>query len=298
MRVGPPRLLFSTLVFASGPVFATIVATDKYDAGYSAGTQVEANDGTSINGGFGFTSQSIDDAFRANVTTSTQNLLYSSGELLIDGGPLALTLAGVGGVGANSNNLVSRSFDPQSGTVYFSFLLRTTNLSSEDDFIQLGLSDVTTAEPKISIGAAEATSGTPPMLFFVRVPTGTGNQAFTSSPQIKFEANTTYFLVGKASKTVAGGGYNQIDLFLNPSTLTEGTPTISKNVASATMTGVSNLIVRTARMESTDQYYVDDVTIGTTYADVVQVPEPTTPLLVVSAFVLLGLRRGPRRARL
>jgi hypothetical protein len=182
--------------------------------------------------------------------------------------------------------------------VYFGFLYRTNNLSTaSEDFLQIGFSDVATGEPKTSIGTGNnATGNPPPPGFFIRVPNGVPGSAPTG---VTLTEDTTYLVVGKFSKASGSGTYNRIDLYLNPDSATEpATPTLSREAAAGQgPPSISNLIVRTARLEAGDQYYIDNVAIGTTYADAV-VPEPASA--GVAAGAALGLltrrrRRTPRR---
>lgn len=283
------RLFACAASFLPLPLAAAPIAFENFES-YAAGVQLESgangSSGTGLNGGTGFTSAwNIDDAFKTNVTTVATSLIYSNGALTIDGGLIAARFVDA----ANSNQLFSRAFASQSDTVFFSFLYRTTNPSAtSEDFVQIGLSDVAAAEPKASVGSANtATGNTPPPQFFARVPNGgaTGQSSVTTLE------NTTYFVVAKIAKVSGSSTYNEVNLYLNPDSFSEpgtatATATSTAGTGAATM---SNFILRTARLEAGDSYLVDELRIGTTYADVI--PEPGTALLALGGLAVLAARR-------
>lgn len=263
---------------------AVVIASDNYES-YANGAQLNGQ-----TGGTGFSGAYVVDSTKLpNVTAASKSLTYAGGAVGSSGGANAVSLSGL----TDSVNLVSRPFTSQSATVYFSFLYNAgTGSQSNEDFLQFGLSDLTTGEPKSSVGSAGTAAGTVPVQFFVRVPNG-GTSAFSGSG-LTLAENTTYLLVGKASKVAGSSTYNQIDLYVNPTTLTEpATATATSTVAAGTGTAsVSNFILRTARTEAADSYFYDNLTIGTTYADVVSaVPEPAAAGLLGAAAVGLLCRR-------
>jgi hypothetical protein len=280
-------LVSIALLALVSPARATVIAWDNFES-YTAGSQLENSAGTGLNGGGGWTgAYNINDSFRTSVKVASLSLNYANGAVSMSGGQNVVKSSDA----ANSTELISRPFTSQTGTVYFSFLYRTNNPITSEDFLQIGLSDAATGEPKVSVGTANNTDSTPPSVFFVRVPTGQGNSSATS---IMLNPDHTYLVVGKASKVSSSGTYNQIDLFLDPNTLTESTPTSTRTVTanfSGTVSSLSNLIVRTARVDIGDIYYFDNFTIGDSYASVV--PEPSSLALVAGLAGLLCHR--PRR---
>jgi hypothetical protein len=268
---------------AAVPAQAAIVGQDTFES-YAAGSQLNGQ-----NGGSNFTGPYVvDSALLTNVTTVSQTLAYSNGTVANGGGSIAVQVLDA----ANSNNLISRPFASQSGTIYFSFLLRAgTGSLTNEDFLQLGLSDAATAEPKASVGIAGTTAGSLPEQFFARVPNA-GTSVFSGSSATVAEY-TTYMLVGKVSKAGGSTTYNQVDLYLNPSSGIE--PAVATATSTATAgsgaSTVSNFIFRAAREDPGDQFFVDNLRIGTTYADVVPVPEPAGAGLILVAGGLLCRRR-------
>ena len=117
---------------------------------------------------------------------------------------------------------------------------------------------------------------------------GTANGGDTTSSTTSAAQGGTYRLVGKLSKT-AGGNYNRVDLFINPTTATEPATPDATDTADSGVAALSVFGVRTFNFDDGDRYQFDDVTVGTTFADVAGVPEPTT--LALLALPALTRRR-------
>ena len=266
---------------------AVPIASDTFQS-YTPGTTVNGQ-----NGGSGFTSAYVSDN-PAAVNAATETLSYSSGTVSSVGGSqdLQVVPATTGTVsnagGGVDNGTLGRTFAAQSGPVYFSLLLRG-NVTSNNEFFQAGLSNATGGEPALSFGITGGTS-TAAATFFLRVP---GGNSTTSA--VPFNPNQTYLLVGKASVSGANGAnYDQIDLFVNPSSGTEPTtPTVTRTSSSG-LTSLSTLNFRTARFATGNVYSVDNVTLGTTYANVVSAPEPASAGLIALAGTGLLARRRRR----
>jgi len=262
---------------------AATVASDNFESYPTGGV-------TGQNGGTGFTSAYVSDNTAA-VNVAAESLSYSGGPVSSSGGSKDLQVSAAGtnlGASGVDNGTLGRTYAAQAGTVYFSLLLRT-NATANNEFFQVGLANSTGGEPALSIGASGASAAA--FDFFVRSPGGSQTTSTTV-----MNPNQTYFLVGKASKVSGSTTYNQIDLFVNPSTATEpATATVSRT-GDSTLASLSTLNVRTARFTAGDIFSVDNVTIGTTYADVVPVPEPAAAgLFALAGGVLLVRRRRTAR---
>ena len=283
MRVRIAILAGGLVLAMNAAAGAAGVAQDTFES-YTPGSQLNGQ-----NGGTGFTGPYVvDPNLLANVTVTTRALNYANGSVASNGGSNAVSIADA----ANSNNLISRPFTAQTGTVYYSFLLTSNSAGTEDDFFQVGLSGTATGEPPVSVGASFQTSpGAGPMQYYARVPAGAANASFGTTP-VNYNGTATNFLVAKVSKVNGSSTYNQVDLFVNPSSGTEPTATITRTAAADAAgepASLSNFIFRTARLDAGDLYTFDNLTIGTTYADVVPVPEPASAgLLALAATGLLA----------
>lgn len=264
---------------------AGIIAADDFES-YGIG-QLEPPSGSAPYGGSGWiASWNVLDTDRARVQVVARSMVYSAGTVYADGGSQALQL--LPGADSGSMLLLGRKIPTQTAPVYISFLLEAptvlgaTGGNTTDDFLQIGM-DTSFTNPRISGGI----SGASPQ-FFARTTTIATNTTYgaTVSP------TTTYLVVLKFS-----GGYNQTDVYLNPTSNVEGahTPTATRTGASG-MSSLTDLVFRTARHEDgLDWYYIDNVTVGSSFSDVVPVPEPAALGLALTAALAIGafvLRRG------
>jgi len=298
MRIVFPGLCFALIAVAIDPTRAALVATDGFES-YAAGSQLESgadgSPGTGLSGGSGFTgAYETDDLNKSHAVIAAQGLSYNAGSVQINGGANAASITGAITI---STDFLARSFPAQSDTLYLSFLLRGTQTSPDEDFLQIGFSGSATGEPPIAAGIAGAVANTLPDQFFIRMPALTANQTLLPSPT--FALDTTYLMVVKVSK-VGSGNFNQLDFFLNPTTLTEpGAATLTRFADSGVPTA-TNFRMRVARLDVGDSYLVDEVKIGTAYADVV-VPEPSLAMAGASGalvFSLFSRRRQGQQERL
>ncbi|HSI32486.1 MAG: PEP-CTERM sorting domain-containing protein [Phycisphaerae bacterium] len=279
-------LALAGILSVAQPAWGAVIAYDDFQS-YTPGAQFESGAGVGLSGGTGWAAAwNASDTNRAHSLVATQPMSYSAGAVTVsDGGSTALRFKDVA-----DNGLLGRTFDGiSSGPVYVSFLYRTTNPLTDEDFIQMGLSDALGAEPKASVGTQNGSST--PSVFFARVPNG----GTTNNSAVAFDPNTDFFVVAKFTKTTGSSGFNQVSLFVNPTTLTEpGAPTISGTSAANTGAATfSTFNIRTARIEVGDDYFIDRLVIADSYVDAIQAPEPGT-LGLSAAAGLLALRRRRR----
>lgn len=279
-------LVFSSIGGSARHGQAAILAADSFEA-YTAGATLNGNTGGSGFAGAYTIGNSITDPFpnlASRVTVVDKNLSYSSGSVFVDGGSKAVEIAGA----ANSNALIARSLaNPATGgPIYFSFLYQTS--STTEAFLQFGLHNSLTSEPNASIGVQGNSGG------------GLGDEAFfariggTNTYGSAIAADTTYFVVGKIS-AVSSSNYNRVELFFNPSSDIEGTPTLTAN-GTGSLSAFDSFVVRTARTDAGNFYYFDALTIGNTFADVVPIPEPATWVVLLSLPVLALVRIRRQRS--
>jgi hypothetical protein len=276
-----PGLLCLTLCPAAR---ATLIAYDGFE-NYTVNAALNTN-----TGGTGWSTNWSSATSVKAVATATP-ITYSSGALTINGGARAAEAADpVGNNGVALDNLASRSFATQTGTVYFSFLFRAESGGGADDFIQFALNNDTNITNSGSIGDLSNVGTT--ANFAARIGVASGGTSVNSSTSL---ANaTTFFLVGKISKT-SGGNYNRMQLFVNPTTLTEpGVVSATQNADSGT-SAISFFTMRISNLETTDQYRFDELRIGTTWGDVTAVPEPATYGMILGSLVMAAVVWSRRR---
>lgn len=279
--------------FAPLAAHAQLIAYDGFEE-YTAGVQFEdganGSPGVGLDGGFGWGgAYDVSNAFKSKVLAENRSaspVSYSNGEISIDGGVRALRVYD----NTNGTYLVSRSLSLGLTTVepvYFSFLFRTNNASPlpAQDFFQVGLDDGTSANPRASIGANTLLpTGTQPFRFFARTTTGAGNSTFDNSTDIL--AATTYLLVGHVSGTATN--FDQVDLFVNPSTLAEPSPSATFTLDSG-VASLDHLIIRTASLDNGDAYVIDELRVGYDYVSVI--PEQSSAALLLGGISILASRR-------
>jgi len=272
-----PVTALSCLVW-SGSARATLIAYDGFET-YTSGANLSGN-----TGGTGWATNWSAIATGVNVVTAGTPLAYNAGAIQVNGGTRAVSVSALD----TTDNVASRSFSAQSGTVYFSFLFRLAVGTSDNDFIQFSLNDNTLIANSGSIGdlsnVADANQ------FATRIGGLSGGTSVNSSTSVA--QATTYLLVGKISK-VSSTNYNRMELFINPTTTTE-TGVVATQNASAGISSISFFTVRVSNIEATDQYQFDELRIGTTWADVVPIPEPASWTALAGG---LGLLAGLFRRR-
>ena len=127
---------------------------------------------------------------------------------------------------------------------------------------------------------------------------GTGAPVTGASTGGQVVNGTDYFLVARMN--YAGGLFTSANMWLNPSAIDDvDTPS---GDASLTFTAsfanpISHIFFREAVLEADDVLRADEIRIGTTWGDVVPVPEPgSVTLLSLGAAALWIFRRSHRRA--
>ncbi len=250
----------AALGFASS-ANAALIAYEGFDYPQQTGLASSANTGT------GWTASWNSDSWRTN----------SSGFGEIGTGLTYSTLSTVGQAARNENNFNQsfRSFAPQAatGTYYISFLMQkdTTDANS------FGVSLFNGASEQNFMG--NANSGN----FSVA-----GQGAVVSSTAIT--ANATTFFVAR---------YNMVSgiahFWLDPSL--SGTPTDASAFNGAGGTSFTAFAFDSVRLGKfgDGSGYLDEIRIGTTYADIAPIPEPSTVALLfggLGALVLMRRRRA------
>ena len=127
---------------------------------------------------------------------------------------------------------------------------------------------------------------------------GTGTPVTGASTGGQLANGTDYFLVARMN--YAGGLFTSANMWLNPiatdDLITPGGDA-SLTFITAFANPVSHIFFREAVLDADDVLRADEIRIGTTWGDVVPVPEPgSVTLLSLGAAALLIFRRGHRRA--
>jgi PEP-CTERM motif len=269
----------------SVPSHADIVVSDNFD------TQ-DLGDLTGQDGGIGYSSvyQPTDTIFGDNVTPPTQTvvaggLTYTNGAVTIAGGSQSVDVTTTNGsVEAALTRELSVSLTGQ--TYYERVVLDPSALPNFFIYGPGTQESLNNAGTGVFSGSTAATLGN----YFNNTAFNFQNAGATTS------ANLT---VGAANLLVAefvwnGSEYKTVNLFLNPSSLTEGTPDATFSIP-GNSDGAQNLGSLTSlALANTDAtYQIDSFAIGTSYADVVTgavVPEPASyALTILGGLGLLGL---------
>lgn len=259
---------------------AALLAYEGFD--YTAGNVNGDNGGTGWSGAWTSSTSPV----YASVVTGT-TLGYTGGSISINGSGTALSITG-GGAGS-----LNRGFDGTDvgSEIYFSFLFQAV-AGSGNEFSHFYLSD--DADLNNSGGIGDFNTAANDSRFGVRINDGTNDTTTTSS--LSYTIGTTYLLVGRLSTDGTGGAAGEIDrveLWVNPTSLTLGTADATVNDAMGlTLADLDVFSTRFVNFASPDQILIDELRIGTDFASVVTVPEPSVGLLLLlGGTSLLALRR-------
>lgn len=210
-------------------------------------------------------------------------------------------------LGAARIQVVSSS--PTSGTYYYSGLLKVTALGGLNNVNGLFFASFNSAagagglpstgsalmrlrsDPndgtKFNVGVAKTTS------------TAAGVVQFSSTG---YDVGTTLFVVA-AYEFVTGGTQNDVAyMWINPDVSTFGTATPPSPTLTSAPSGINDLnllsvALRNVNTVGNPTILFDELRVGTSWADVTPIPEPTTAALLVFAAGLLLARERRRGAR-
>ena len=180
---------------------------------------------------------------------------------MIDGGAEAVDVTGT-----QNQPVVYRVLEsPQSSDFYVGYLLR---------LVSGAWTDTDTLSFHVSNGGGNITTlnfGVRGTTFMVRNGTGAplagdtfGAAAFDS----------TYYLVARVSKPAGSSTFDRMEVWLNPGLNSSNAPDAGLTLtASAGLSTISHVILRAAALEGTDTVRVDELRLGTTWADMIS-PAP------------------------
>ncbi len=259
-------LLLVLTLMATGTAQATLIAYDGF-SGYTDGNLNGQGQGTGwydnwATGGAGTTT-----------VTSAEGLTYDP--LLTQQG---LGTATVGG-SSEANAIRFTNTSMSSGTVYFSQLVQLRELPAGGGPIMVQLVGQAGSDRGIALHVGWVT--TPPNLIW-RVNVNDGSGSTAASTGITSTLDTT-FLVGRIDFD-ADGGNDKVSFYVNPDLDVE--PATADAVVTNRNIGAMNGY-RICVTQANHSMKVDEIRIGTTWADVTPIPEPGTLALLATG--LIGL---------
>ncbi len=268
----PNRLspLFGKLfvVAAVGCLFQNVQATVlfqegfNYTAGSSLGGNVNPGNSTAWNGG------------NAGLNIGSGNLTYPN---LPDQGGNDLSISN-----ATAGTSINTFANTTSGQIYYSFLLDVTTIDGANDYI-------TALNP----GSTVPGGGTDAINCYLytngKIGLRTAGEATVTSASA-LSLNTTYMVVLEYNFATTTAS-----LFLDP-TLGASQPTATLTLAgSGSVTAIDNVGFKA--QATTGDFLVDNLIVGTTWADVTPVATPEPSTFALAGLGLLGLVTRFRRVR-
>jgi len=242
-------LLFCAALALAGVATAAPIAYDDLEG--SALGQINLQ-----SGGTGFIEPNY---AKTNAMVVNGALSYSNGDIQCSGGTNCLRITN-----PDTQAVLTRAIGTQDGDyLYLSFLFNTPTAdgSANEDFLSFGFN---TTSNETTAGVVHRFNSTSTDHAF-----GIRTNASEARGTINTTTNQTYFLVFRMHKLIPGASqnYNELSLFVNPSSMYEATPTmvVTNNAQWAAATHIA---ARIASSEAGDTYYLDNLCVGATYNSV------------------------------
>jgi hypothetical protein len=215
---------------------------------------------------------------------SADPLTYSD----INGGTQAVGNADT----ANDNTYMNRGFTSQNGTVYVSFLVSVTAGAIDNtDEMRCYLWD----------SAAWDNGKTPAFGIFGQTAgdefaasLGVSNNVVRTGGQIVI--GTTHLVVARVSKSGGNGdNYDTVKMWLDPTDSETESTSVTTAAYNSGKKSFDVVGIRQNALDGGDRYLIDELTLGTTWGDVVAVtPEPCAVALLAVGASMIVSRKGTR----
>jgi hypothetical protein len=269
----------AVLCLIAGASQAAVLAQDNFES-YTVGLL-----GSSANGGTGWAGAWKYNADYSNINIASTSMSYVSDTISVYGGTQSLAITDVQG----HETIIGRAFETpvSSDVVYVSFLYQTAAHT-----IQTGFGKDTATPSSSSIWA---TAGNKGANFWTRTAqSGSSGYDDDSTTTYPISYSSVYLYVVKLSKVGGSANYNQIELFVNPTSDAEsstGCVYYLKSVGDTTIASATEYVFRNASYVAGGVTYIDNLMVSTSFADVYGVPEPMTMGLLVVGGIATLLRR-------
>jgi len=278
------------LTFMISGACTSLRAEVLFEEDFNYSGDVDSQELVGQNGGTGFGGTWLGNTAATQLTSDS---LYAPvpGGLNISGGSGALQI-GTGSSTAISSAIVSRALDASfSGDqVFVRFMIRGNAGSVEvADRVALWL---------------ESSTGP----YMALLPLGGTNDDFYARPSAgtapgtggkDFVLDQTYLVVAQFSKSVSGASelYDSVAVWIDPAATDEATPDYTVGPETDGTFSISSFDAigfQTNGVDNDDVYIIDNIKGGTTFNDVVAIPEPGSVALIGAGAALLATRRGNR----
>ena len=245
-------------VFASLSVLAEKAAYDGFESADLGALDSQI-------GGTGFAGPYV---ANASVTVVSRSLTYEKGELKIVGGKQALQLKK--STVENTSLLASRQLsDIHNEDVFYVsalvYINKNTKSSGNRDTFWVGLARDSSLRPGGGLGVEDTSYNWSGIV---------GGQSRLSG--VAVAADSAHFIIAKIHKNTSGteNNYNRVSLMVDPESASEPSAwTMADQTSSSSTTypelGFLNFYMDYSRAEDADTFIVDEVRVGTTWADVV-----------------------------
>lgn len=266
---------------------ATLLVSSSFDTGYTAGSGINGQSGSSDLGLSGTYTYTPSGASGETLNVVSGGLNYSSGTVISNGGANAIELNTTTGT---ATNVLKRSF--------------TSSITGQDVFASIVVSiphnGTTGADLWFSLNQTAMNSSNTAYFGINGGKYGAGLGGLyaansTAMTSVSPAVNDTVLLVAQYVWDAGSGKYTGVNFWLNPTSTTAGAADASLTGYTNGATAFNSFNVDVANLGTSD-YKIDSLLVGTTYADVV-VPEPSTyALALIGGLAMLMLRS--RRAGL